>query len=174
MRYFIYKRKIYIPYDDHYYVSCDGDIYSTYINGLLKHSIMPSGHHRVDIHGKHMSVHRLVYMTWNGEIKPGYQINHIDDNPDNNNWNNLYMGTQKDNIEDCRRNGHRVGNIKSVVVFDKYENNIIKFKRVVDLIQYSGHSYLSGSLNKIASKKWFKKRFEIIKVGKGVEAIKNI
>lgn len=24
MRYFIYKRKIYIPYDDYYYVSCDG------------------------------------------------------------------------------------------------------------------------------------------------------
>lgn len=174
MKYFIHKRKIYIPYDEYYYISHDGDIYSTYIKGIMKHYITSDGYHRVDIHGKHMMVHRLVYMTWKGKIKPGCQINHIDDNKDNNNYNNLYMGTQKENIEDCIRNGHRVGNIKGIIVFDKSINRIIKFKRILDLIQYSGHSYLSGSLNKITSKKWFKKRFEIIKVGKGVEAIESI
>ena len=48
-------------YDDCYYVSADGEIFSMYSKKIIKHSIDVDGYHRVDIHGKHMKVHRLVY-----------------------------------------------------------------------------------------------------------------
>ena len=54
----------YAKYDDMYYVSKDGDVYSKYCNRLIKHSIDHDGYHRVDIHGSHVKVHRLVWAAW--------------------------------------------------------------------------------------------------------------
>ena len=82
----IFQGKEFRKYDEHYYVSADGDIYSTYKKGLLKHSIDLDGYHRVDIHSKHMKVHKLVYLVWGGPIPDGKQLNHIDDNKDNNSF----------------------------------------------------------------------------------------
>ena len=42
-------------------------------------------------------VHRLVYETFVGEIPPGYQINHIDENESNNVLWNLNIMTPKEN-----------------------------------------------------------------------------
>lgn len=97
----IFNDKIFKPYDNNYYVSNDGDIYSVYKKGLLKHNIDIYGYHRVDILGKQ-----------------------------------------------------------------------ITFPSVKDFIIYSGHGNKSGSLNKCASKKWFKERYEIIE-RKSVETIES-
>ena len=85
-----------------YYVSADGDVYSTFSKKLLKHYIDQDGYHRIDIYlnhkQKHVKIHKLVYLVWVGDIPKGYQLNHIDDNKDNNNYKNLYLGSQKENI----------------------------------------------------------------------------
>lgn len=160
------------PYDASYYVSEYGDVYSKYKRGLLKHNIDLDGYHRVDIHGKHIKIHKLVYLVWNGEIPPGMQINHYDDNKDNNHRKNLYLGNQKENICDCKRNGKRVGNIHSVTIYDKELDKIIEFPSIKDFIAYTGHSYKNGSLSHMRNKKWFKDRFDIID-RKGVTTIES-
>lgn len=60
----IYNDKEFRSYDDDYYVSEHGDIYSRFKKGCLKHGVDCDGYHRVDIHGKHIKVHKLVYETW--------------------------------------------------------------------------------------------------------------
>ena len=95
----------YRKFDACYYVSATGDVYSTYVRRCLKHSIDHDGYHRVDIHRTHMKVHKLVYLTWCGDIPAGKQINHIDDNKENNHYLNLYLGDQVENIADCIQKG---------------------------------------------------------------------
>lgn len=125
-----------------YYVSADGDVYSTFSKKLLKHYIDQDGYHRIDIYlnhkQKHVKIHKLVYLVWVGDIPKGYQLNHIDDNKDNNNYKNLYLGSQKENIYDCFRNNHRVGNILSYVIFDKEKNISIKFPSIKEVLEYTG------------------------------------
>lgn len=115
----IYNNKIFKSYNNNYYVSNNGEVYSTYKRELLKHSIDIDGYHRIDLHEKHIKIHKLVYLVWCGKIPDGMQVNHYDDNKDNNYYKNLYLGTQKENIADCERNNHRVGNVQSITVLDK-------------------------------------------------------
>ena len=91
-------------------------------------------------------------------------MNHIDDNKENNSIQNLYAGTQKRNIEDCEKNGHRVGNVKAITLLDKKHNKIITFPSVKHFIEYDGHSNRSGSFSKAKNKIWFKERYEIISI----------
>ena len=149
-------------YDDFYYVSASGDIYSVYKKGLLKHSIDKDGYHRVDIHQKHIKIHKLVYITWIGNIDGGLQINHKDDNKNNNHFSNLYLGTQKQNIHDCINNDHRVGHKKRIIVFDKIVNEKVSFDSIKEFLSYAGHPLKSGSINKAKDKKWFKSRFVLL------------
>ena len=69
------------------------------------------GHINVRIKGvqgvaKEPYVHRLVADTYipNPDNLP--IVRHLDDDPTNNSIDNLARGTQKDNIQDCIRNGH--------------------------------------------------------------------
>lgn len=167
-----YNGKEFKQYDEMYSVSDDGDVYSSHKDGLLKHAIDKDGYHRVDIHGRHMKVHKLVYLTWGGAIPNGMQINHADDNKNNNHIANLYLGTQKKNIDDCLKNGHRVGNIHSVTIYDRCNDAVIMFPSVRDFITYSGRSSTSGSFSKIKGTKWFNNRFTIIEK-KGVSTIES-
>lgn len=145
-----------------YYISEDGDVYSTYSNKFLKHNIDLYGYHRVDIQRKHVKVHKLVFVTWIRELKEGEQINHKDDNKDNNNYKNLYAGNQKENIKDCIENNHRVGNIHYLTIFDKEKNQMITFSPASDFIKYSGHPCGNGSVKRMFKRNWFKERYEII------------
>lgn len=49
--------------------------------------------------GKHKTkiVSNLVYATYNGDLKPGYQVDHIDNNPQNNHYSNLQLLTASAN-----------------------------------------------------------------------------
>ena len=149
-------------YDDNYYVTTDGQIYSKYSNKILKHSIDRDGYHRVDIHGRHKKVHKIVYETWRGPLKPGEQINHKDDNKEHNDLLNLYIGTQKENVQDQFRNNKRVGNKYSVTIRSKKDGSVITYPDIKTFIESTVHSCKSGSLNKILNKKWFKKTYELI------------
>ena len=149
-------------YDDCYSVSENGDVFSFMSNKFLKHIINWVGHHYVQLHGKNYFVHRLVYMLFNDVIEEDLQINHIDDDKSNNNYKNLYAGTQKENVQDCIRNGHRVGNKRFIEVYDKETDQNKKFTCVKELIDYTGHSVANGSITKMKTKKWFNDRFDII------------
>lgn len=158
----IIDEKPYRQYDNAYYVSANGDIYSLYSMKNLKHAIDIDGYHRVDLHGKHRKVHQLVYHVWGNRVPAGTQINHIDDNKDNNHISNLYAGTQKQNIYDCKMNGHRVGNVWYLTVRDKQRDQIISFSPASDFIKYSGHPCNNGGIKRMFTRNWFKKRYEII------------
>lgn len=162
-------------YDNMYYISADGDVYSKYSHKCLKHNIDIDGYHRVDIHQKHMKVHRLVYMTWVGPIDPNLQVNHRDDDKNNNNYLNLYVGSQADNNEDCIRNGHKpYVNQQYLIVRDKERNAILFFQPANKFFEYCNHSQVNGSISRAITRNWFKDKFEFINMGKSVTTIESI
>lgn len=167
-----FNGKEFRQYDASYYVSADGDIYSKHKKGLLKHYIDLDGYHRVDIHSRHMKVHKLVYMCWVGPIPDGKQLNHRDDDKDNNHYTNLYLGTQKKNIHDCIKNGTRKGHLKPITILEKSTGRIIPFATIKDFIQYTGHSVPNGAISKCKQFKWFQNNYAIIET-EGVETIEN-
>lgn len=121
-----------------------------------------------------MKVHKLVYLTWVGEIQDGMQINHIDDDKNNNYYKNLYQGTQKENIEDCIRNEHRKNtNVFYLIIKEKKTNKMLIFQPANKFIEYSGHSCKNGSIKKMISKQWFNDEYELISIGKGVTTIES-
>lgn len=153
---------VYKQYDDMYFVSASGDVYSRYSRKKLKHCIDIDGYHRVDLHSRHKKVHKLVYQVWGGDLPDGTQVNHKDDNKDNNHISNLYAGTQQENIRDCEINGHRVENMWYLTVADKQTGKIMTFSPASDFIAYSGHPCGNGSVKRMFTRNWFKKRYEII------------
>ena len=158
----IFNNEVFKRYDNMYFVSADGKVYSSYSNKVLKNAIDISGYKMVDIHGKHMRIHRLVYLTWIGEIPKDCQINHKDDNKHNNHYTNLYAGTQKENMMDKSDNGHSIGNTYYLTVLDKKENKVITFCPAYEFIGYSHHSCKSGSLSKMFKREWFRKGYKIV------------
>lgn len=162
MNEFILNDIVFKKYDDTYYVSEYGDVYSKFLNSTMLHEITYDGHHRVQIHGKHKFVHRLVYELFVGPLIEGMQINHKDDNKNNNHYTNLYQGTQRENYFDCVNNSHFIGNVKSLYIYDSKLGYVLKFNKIVDFINYSGHSCLNGSFTKIGTKKWFKERYVVL------------
>lgn len=158
----LYKDEIFKKYDFMYWVSADGKVYSSFAKRLLKYHIDLDGYPRVDIHGKHMKIHKLVYLTWIGEIPEGLQVNHKNDDKMDNHFTNLYVGDQFDNIQDKINNGHAVGNIFYLTILDKQKNRIMTFCPSSDFILYSGHPCENGSVSRMFRKNWFKERFEVI------------
>lgn len=154
------------PINKGYYINKTGKIYSCYSQKFLKWAIDKDGYPRVDLYvngkQKHFKVHKLVWITWMGPLNKGEQLNHLDDNKTNPSLNNLYIGTQKENIQDCVTNEHRVGNVWSLCIYDIEVNQILTFCPAKKFIEYSGHSCNSGSITKMMKKNWFKKRFKII------------
>jgi hypothetical protein len=158
----ILNKKVFKKFDENYYISSDGQVYSLYSKKILKWNYDCDGYPRVDIHGKHKKIHLLVYKVWVGNIPEGQQVNHIDDDKNNPSVDNLYIGTQKDNKRDCINNGHCVANTYYITVFDKDIGKVLTFCPANKFIEYSGHSNKNGSIKKFFNKNWFKKRYEVI------------
>lgn len=158
-----------IRVNKNYWISSDGELYSEHANKIINASInsnLGKLYKRVDIRvdGKqrHMMIHRLVYDTWVSPIMRNDQINHINDDSLDNRVENLYKGSQKSNIADCVKNGHRVGHIKYLTVFDKKVKKTLTFCPSSDFIEYSKHSCQNGSIKRMFNKNWFKKRYIVI------------
>jgi hypothetical protein len=85
-----------------YTVDSDGDIQNVRTGRVLKHGKNQKGYHFVILSDKGrqstVSIHRLVYKTFKGEIPKGFELNHIDGNKDNNNSENLELVTHKENM----------------------------------------------------------------------------
>lgn len=88
-----------------YYISNNGDFYSTFTKRLLKPQKDHKGYLYVEIGRKKYKVHRLVaeYFIPNPKSLP--QVNHIDCDKTNNNVNNLEWVTNRQNYEWSLKNG---------------------------------------------------------------------
>lgn len=100
-------------YDLEVYVSKDGIIYNSYTNKFFMKYINEKGYYVMRIPKRYyeklssypslrklMRINRLVWLTWNGNIPEGYEINHIDSNRWNNDLSNLECITKKENLID--------------------------------------------------------------------------
>lgn len=72
-----------------YYITENGNIYSTITNKMLKTVIDKKGYENIKLRGKTYKVHRLVALTYIKNINNYDQVNHIDGNKSNNNVKNL-------------------------------------------------------------------------------------
>lgn len=152
-----------------YYCDEDGNIYSDFSHKILKPLKRGQNNKQylyIDINfgngQKHYYIHKIVYETWIGEIPTGMNVLHKDDNALNNNFNNLYLGEQQQNIQDCINNNHRVGNTWVLTVFDKNINETITFCPAKKFIEYCGHPCKNGGVSRMFTRNWFKNRYEII------------
>jgi hypothetical protein len=71
-----------------------------------------NGYGRCSVDGKRVSAHRFSYELHKGEIPNNYVVMHSCDNVRCVNPEHLSVGTQKDNIQDCKAKG-RVNNTVS-------------------------------------------------------------
>lgn len=152
-----------------YYCDEDGNIYSDFSHKILKpmiRGIKNKQYYYIDINfGKgqqHYYIHHIVYETWIGDIPEGQLVLHKDDNQFNNNINNLYLGAQQQNIQDCINNNHRVGNTWILTIWDKKLQETKTFCPASDFITYSGHPCQNGGIKRMFTRNWFKQRYEVI------------
>ena len=157
--------------DTIYFVSQNGDVYSTYSKKFIKPLLRNTNgkiYAYIDIYDseskkqKHFNIHKIVWIAWVGEIANNEQINHKNDNSLDNRLCNLYLENQQQNITDYIDNNHRVGNIFYLTIYDKFTNKILTFCPAIEFATYCGHSSTNGSVNKFFNKKWFKQRYEIL------------
>lgn len=137
----------YADYNEDYYVSSDGRIFSRDRVVLVKkygfgnyreHSVsgkeldqtlLGEGYKSVNINGKRTMVHRVIAIAFLGN-KKGFVVNHIDGNKENNNIENLEFVTNSENIKHAWENGLitacRVGGGMKPVEKIDLEGNIIE------------------------------------------------
>lgn len=86
---------------DYYCITEFGFVYSTFNNSLLKNFISNTGYSRINLKTKNgkqsnYSIHRIVAVAFIG-YKNKLEVNHIDENKQNNNVENLEWVTSSDN-----------------------------------------------------------------------------
>lgn len=96
---------------------------------------------------KDYRVHRLVYLTFVGDIPEGMVIDHIDGNKLNNNVNNLRCVTASEN---CRNPNTKYKRSKSIIQINPETLEIInEFKNTTDAMIALGYKYRPGMSNHI-------------------------
>lgn len=143
-----------VPFDEcegRYYASYDGDIYlesharvhgkneKVLYNGkvLTKLEITPTklGYKSLRIgklgtkKRKQFGVHTLVAGAWLGEPKDGQEVDHIDNEPSNNNVDNLRWVTHKENMANVRRPQRKVKCWDTQEVFNSVSEVFEKYKK---------------------------------------------
>ena len=97
-----------VGWEDLYEVSDQGRIHSLRTGKYLKPG-MDRRHRHVALcrgdGGKSYRVHKLVMEAFVGPCPDGFEVRHLDDNPDNNTLGNLVYGTRGENLLDRVRNG---------------------------------------------------------------------
>lgn len=74
----------------------------------------PFGYGLINIRKKYMGAHRASWIAWRGEIPEGMFVLHVCDIPECINPDHLWLGTQKENIQDMDKKKRRVLNYKTM------------------------------------------------------------
>lgn len=125
----------FIPgYENRYRVSINGDVYSCYLQKILKNHIKQDGYHYTKLidenKNRHMKrIHRLVAETYIGKILNDMVVDHIDRNKNNNKLVNLRIITHSENnknrnIKDNQQNIDI--NIKNISLIINNTDDFIK------------------------------------------------
>lgn len=72
----------------------------------------------------YITAHKLFWITVNGDIPEGYQLNHIDENKENNDLSNINLMTPKENINWGTRNER----VKTLLTNGKRSKTILAIK----------------------------------------------
>lgn len=109
-----------------YSVSNKGKVRNSSTGKILKPIINDKGYHKVSLYNdsglKQFYVHRLVAIYFLQTDNKDLQVNHKDDNKSNNCSDNLYWGTQSENLKDCYKNGYNSHLKKRILRIDKQGN----------------------------------------------------
>ena len=105
-------------YEGLYKVSDSGDVYNIKSKRKLKLTITDTGYHKVNLRKngnvKTHLVHRLVALSFISNPKEKPQVNHIDENPLNNNLMNLEWCTPRENCN----HGTRIERIRDLLDYE--------------------------------------------------------
>lgn len=71
-------------------------------------STKPNGYGNINVAGKTLMTHRAAWLAFKGEIPNGMQVCHHCDTPACVNPDHLFLGSQKDNMDDMDAKGRRV------------------------------------------------------------------
>lgn len=82
--------------------------------------------------GKPVTASRVSYILYKGEITDGLHVLHTCDNRLCVNPDHLFLGTNKDNVEDRKSKGRRAGRLKVAS-----EENISEIKSLLETEKYS-------------------------------------
>lgn len=88
---------------ENYLLLEDGSIINNRTGRELKHQKNQKGYSQIQLSNKsivkNFRIHQLVYTHYIGNIKKGFEINHIDGNKNNNHYSNLELVTRKENMK---------------------------------------------------------------------------
>lgn len=88
---------------------------------------------------KCLSIHRLVWRAFNGEIPPGLEVNHINEEKTDNRLCNLNLMTHKENNKWGTRIERMIESKKKpVIAFDKVGNFVKEFKSLQEAADWLG------------------------------------
>jgi len=114
---------------ENYLVSESGTIINSKTGRNLKNSLNTNGYEIVQIsqngYSKNLTIHRIVYAAYVGDITDGFEVNHIDGNKRNNHFTNLELTTHKENMYKAVL----TGNIKSGE--DSWNSRVVLKKHVI-------------------------------------------
>lgn len=94
--------------------------------GLCKNTINNNGYLKVN----KVTVHKLVWTTFNGDIPEGYEIMHIDSDKTNNKLSNLKIGSHSENL--VQRNKENENQWTPIMEYDTEGNFIKEWKGLLE------------------------------------------
>lgn len=108
------------------------------------------------------TVHRIVWLAFNGPIPEGMQINHLNENKSDNRLENLSLCTVKENINYGTRTERMAKkHSKPVIQFDINGNFIAEYSSITEAAKVLGKSspgligkVLTGKRNNTYNSKW--------------------
>lgn len=131
-----------IGYDNKYEVSNLGNVRLKENKKILK-QYKCRGYMYVGLHYERkirsQRVHRLIAKTFLDDYTEQCVVMHLDNNPSNNKINNLKCGTQKENIQQCLREGRFYHPTKRIKQYDKDMNFIKEWGSQQDIKKELGY-----------------------------------
>lgn len=132
-----------IPGFSRYVISEDGIIYDIQTERFMHHTYASDHYKLISLFSdegpkiRHL-VHLFVYITYIGELKPGFVIDHKDADVFNNHWTNLQQITQAENVRKSFEMKHRKGAICTVPQIEEtcklMSEGIYSAKEMADMV----------------------------------------